>query len=452
MKHGITALLAALCIPALQASNDTQTLLDSQRVFDVMRFTVNGSTVAYRIDNLRSGVLHEQGATFVAPGAVDLTYHLFNPFKITISSSESTVADPVQKALSDFASALTGTSKAIVPASGGAAPPVNTPKGQDCSKITTAVSHVNLGLEKIRKDIPVADDLAAWVDEATALAGIQAAHKQIANKRKLLNDDITEAQNDRKTLDDEVKVAPQCALSFGEAGILNDFPAKLETGKQMVRSLDGLITLLTGFEKRSWRTSESSNDDLVINTTETDPAQMKNVKLTFQPTKYSIDSATNSITSTNDPAIDRTITIRRLRTAVPEYGVAAIFNNLRYPKYSVKDQNGTNVVAREFDKSNVNAAATLNLLCNCFGGSGLYPGIQFGVSKTQDYPGILLGGVLRFEGETHIAVGAGGMITWFKDLSTLNVGGPVESDSALKADLKLRMSRPAFYLGAQYTF
>jgi hypothetical protein len=44
------------------------------------------------------------------------------------------------------------------------------------------------------------------------------------------------------------------------------------------------------------------------------------------------------------------------------------------------------------------------------------------------------------------------MVTWYKDLTSLTVGGPVASDDALKQDLKLRMSKAAFYFGAQYTF
>jgi hypothetical protein len=104
------------------------------------------------------------------------------------------------------------------------------------------------------------------------------------------------------------------------------------------------------------------------------------------------------------------------------------------------------------ENTNVNAAITLNLLCNCVGGGFLYPGFQLGVSKVKDYPGLLAGIVGRFAQPKQLAVSTGVMITWYKDRNTLKVDSEVKSPNDLKADLKLKRSDPAWYLGVQYTF
>lgn len=357
--------------------------------------------------------------------------------------------DPVQKALNDFSGLLSTTTKIIAPAPGGGGTVL--PSGaQPCDN--DSIAGLKRELAKIKDSTPSSDDLDRWIAEANGLLGIQVAHKDIATQRKALNDQITKAKDARTAVDDKLKLTPSCVLTADQSAVLNGYQAKIDAASQVVKSMDGLITLLVGFEKQLWRSSESPSDDLVFATVESNPAQIQTVQLTLQPTKYSMD-ATGVISVAKDPAITRKFAIRRHRRLVPEYGLAGIYNNLRYPKYSVStNEDGSNVVARSFDSGNVTAAATLNLMCNCFGGSGLYPGIQFGISKAKDYPGLLLGGMLRFAGETHIALAAGTIVTWYKDLNQLKVGGPVSSDDALKNDLKLRMSRAAFYLGAQYTF
>jgi hypothetical protein len=156
----------------------------------------------------------------------------------------------------------------------------------------------------------------------------------------------------------------------------------------------------------------------------------------------------NGIPQAKGDPISRDIILREYRRLVPEFGVAAVYNDLRYPKYLSK--NGK-VASNGFDTSNLNAAMTMNLLCNCFGGNFVYPGLQLGVSKAKDYPGLLGGFVFRFSGVKRMALSAGRMVTWYKDLDKLKIDDSA-SDNDIKADLKLRRSKTAFYLAAQFTF
>jgi len=213
----------------------------------------------------------------------------------------------------------------------------------------------------------------------------------------------------------------------------------------LLESLSKLLAALRTYEKQTWR---NGGKDLVFDTVVTSPATIKTPTTTFKAITYSYDKVINAISSKVDVETARTFDVRRLRRLVSEYGVAAVYNDLKYPKYLVKDGK----VGQEFDKSNVNLAATLNFLCGSCIGSGVYPGFQFGISKAKDYPGLLAGGVLRFGGTNRISIASGVMVTWYKDLNTLKVDGAVDSEEKLKNDLKLRHSPGTWYIAVQYTF
>jgi hypothetical protein len=223
----------------------------------------------------------------------------------------------------------------------------------------------------------------------------------------------------------------------------------VDRNNTLIEGLNTVLSVLMGAEQKRWRNGDM---DVVIDTVEPTPAEGKTVKVTLKTLKFSYDQAKNTISRATGTDATRTFDIRRHRNLITEYGIAGVYNDLRYPKYSVKEEEGVRTVAREFDTSNVNLAATLNFLCSTCIGSGVYPGFQFGVSQAKDYPGLLAGGVLRFGGTTRFAIASGVMITWYKDLNKLTVGGPVESEDKLKTDLKLRRSPAAWYLAVQYTF
>jgi len=454
MKKALVVFGFVIAVASALRADDTQALLDAPRVREVLRLTVEGSTVSYHTDEKRSGTLHEQGDTFAAPGSVVLTYHKFNPFKMSVVAEATAFDDSAQKAIADFAKALAEFSKVIIPAPGGAAA---RKIAANCAALNTAVSTLKADIAITEGLAPTARELNAWIDEAEGLAGVQLAVKDIAQARKKLSegDDtgggVVKVENDMRDYTAAKTKGTGCILDAAQESIVAAFAAKIAALEKMQTSLDDITKMLLTYRNKEWR-PERSQTDIVFFTTPNEPGKGQTVKVKFQPMKYAIDPATNGITASKDTEFSRSFAVRLLWTAVPQYGVAGIWNSLRYPKYSVKDTAGTKTVSRDYDKSNVDMAATLNLFCRCWGGSGLYPGIQFGVSKAKDYPGIMLGGALLFTGQTHIAVAAGVMATWYKDLAALSVGGPVESEDALKKDLKLRMSKGAFYLGVQYNF
>jgi hypothetical protein len=325
--------------------------------------------------------------------------------------------------------------------------------------------------------------LSQWVGDATGLAGVvrtrikveQEIVKWKENREKAaklrtdaqeLAAEITTAIGARRQAEQELedliggfanlekaRFATCGTFASDQLDEIRAIPARaqavVDRSNSLIEALNTILAVLTGAEQKRWRNNDM---DVVIDTPEPSPAQGKRVKVTLKAIKFSLDKAKNTITRATGIEATRTFDVRRHRRLVTEYGIAGVYNDLRYPKYSVKEEASVRTVAREFDTSNVNLAATLNFLCSACIGSGVYPGFQLGVSQAKDYPGLLGGGVLRFGGATRLSIASGVMITWYKDLNKLTVGGPVESEDKLKNDLKLRRSPAAWYLAVQYTF
>lgn len=542
MKRAVPILLAMFALSAaVHAADDTEKLLDSTRVGNVLKLRLtkpnasNPSVVSYEIDAQRGGILHD-GDTFAAEGAVDITYEKFNPLTMSYSSEQTAFDDSAQKAINQFLPGLIAMTKAVVPVPlEGTAGSDTAAAGftDDCAaqalRVRDAVranqieAQSKLTEEQKRKvESPTAqadtafrvalalcvrcDELAGrvgalrviirskeatqfkettlnqWIADATGLQGVirtRIALQTEIKKWQKNRDEAAGAKEEAQKLLTELRAAAgtrreterelvaalrgaaalrthlaECEIFAAETvNEASDFAARaqavVDRDNRLMEGLNTILAVLMGAEQQRWRNNDV---DIVIDTAEPSPAQGKRVKVTLKAIQFSYNMANNTISRSTGIDATRTFDVRRQRRLVTEYGIAGVYNDLRYPKYSVKEEEGVRTVAREFETSNVNLAATLNFLCGTCIGSGVYPGFQFGISQAKDYPGLLAGGVLRFGGTTRISVASGVMVTWYNDLNQLTVGGPVESEDKLKNDLKLRRSPAAWYLAVQYTF
>jgi len=412
-------------LPAL-AVDETQKLLEAIPVKGVIQLeiTTDKKEIAYKVDNVTPGTLVD-GDNFAAPHGVELTYKDFNPFKVTVTSTETAAADPVAKAVGEFLDALSEFAKTVVPV---ATPATNrmiaSARGPDCDDVRTAVNH------DAEKPLVDQSNLSDWISQATGKQGIIQVRKDVQAKVDQLKTSLT---NISKIL------SPANCTGLDQAAVVEI--TRLEASeKRLKESLEALIKMLDDYAARPWRNGDM---DLLIRTVNSDPAQQKTIAVTVTTQKTDPDK----FTVTNDAKVDRTLVVRRYRKYVPEVGLAAVYNDLKYPKYSIE---GGKVVKKD-DSSNVDAAMTMNLLCNCVGGGFLYPGAQLGVSKAKDYPGLLAGIVLRFAQPKQFSIAVGRMVTWYKDVQTLKAGDET-TEEKLKADLKRRRSPTAWYLAAQFTF
>ncbi|HSY52146.1 MAG TPA: hypothetical protein VLC46_25320 [Thermoanaerobaculia bacterium] len=535
MKYFLVLTMTALVACGALAGDDAQKLLEARRADDVIQFsfakTGDGTSVTYRVDNRSPGVLHD-GDTFAVSHTIDLSVKDFNPFRMSVTSSETAAADPSQEAVGVFLNAFTGSLKSFVPTlptnTGGgigtqgvlptagtckaatecrskalakelqrlkaneasaaaakkAGKPTPPPQAstldqdlmgcnaiaiscQECASVITTVGKAVEKLNAIKTPAITASDVESWVSDANGLNGIRAVRSKIAGARNTLQTKITAAEDAKKNLEDlrgtqnsgcsEINALTYIQLFTAAA----DLSSYLDAGHHLLQSMDDLIKMLDGYTAKTWRTGDSSNSDLVFRQTESALDQEKPIALTFRINKYEFDKTSNTIKASSDTSIDRKFLVRRYRRFVNEVGVAGIYNSLKYPTYTAqaasaslgvqpRQASGFTVV-RSQSSTNVDAALTLNFLCNYLE-DGVYTGFQVGVSKAKDYPGLLAGLVLRFSQPTRLAVSVGGIVTRYKDLSKLVAGGDVASPDALQADLKYRTSPVALYLGVQYNF
>src|SRR5205085_2561948 len=151
-------LLVLISTPVL-ADDSTADLLSATQVKDVIQFEATKSGVTYRVDDRFGGTLAEGTTpTFSAPHGVDLTYRDFNPFKVTVTSTEASVADPNSKAIGDFLDALLAFSKSVVP--GGRA---------------------QLALRIDGTDQDPEQAFNRWIQEANGRAGIAKVRSEVAS-------------------------------------------------------------------------------------------------------------------------------------------------------------------------------------------------------------------------------------------------------------------------------
>jgi len=412
-------------LPAF-AVDETQKLLEAIPVKGVIQLeiTTDKKDIAYKVDDVSPGTLTD-GDNFAAPHGIELTYKDFNPFKVTVTSTETAAADPVAKAIGEFLDALSEFAKTVISVSTPANRAMIAKVGSlDCDEVRTAV---NRDAEK-----PLVDqsDLSNWINQATGKQGIIQVRKDVQAKVDQLKTSLTNIS----------KILPPAACPGLDQAATADVTRLEASEKRLKESLEALVKMLDDYIGRPWRNGDM---DLLIRTVNSDPAQQKTIAVTVTTQKADLDK----FTVTNDAKVDRTLVVRRYRKYVPEVGLAAVYNDLKYPKYSIE---GGKVVKKD-DSSNVDAAMTMNLLCNCVGGGFLYPGAQLGVSKAKDYPGLLAGIVLRFAQPKQFSIAVGRMVTWYKDVQTLKVGDET-TEEKLKADLKRRRSPTAWYLAAQFTF
>ena len=461
----------------LFGADATKQLLDAPRVDDYLQLTSTKNKkgeleVSYRIDG-STGHFEPltDGDTFASPRSAEIGYFEFNPFKRSISAKETSADDPNAKAIADFFTALQGFAKTVAPSETGGGPNVTAPlrtqkTPQACAEFVSALENLQIELDKLREAPVTKKDFDDWVDKATGLPGIEDVRKRIDTKRGAVATLITEAEdakNKAAALQKNASAA-SCAnvgvhaLLFSTAADVNSL---IRAYAEVRAALEGLVKMLDSYiapkAPMRWRDGGpgKTNSDLVVTKVVTSPDLTKTVAVTIKHLNpaFDPDAGVNAITFATDVETTPSVVFRRYRRWVPEVGVAAVYNDLRYPKYTTKEVDGKLLVKPDGNESsNVNAAITLNLLCECGTGGFLYPGFQLGVSKVKDYPGLLAGIVGRFAQPKQLAIGTGVMVTWYKGLDTLGVDSEVKSPNDLKADLKLKRSAPAWYLAVQYTF
>jgi hypothetical protein len=330
----------------------------------------------------------------------------------------------------------------------------------NCRKVADAISSATAAIRTSRDTIKdMAAALRTWQSAAMGRSGVSTQLASVQTSAGTILKAIVEAEAAKKALDDLSLSTDQDVCDplkrseiLGLYNIAANIGNVVSADKQLLQSLNQLADTLSTYKTGQWVAGTSADSDYVFVPVTVSSDTLQTVAMTFTPKTYATSGDSQMITVKDGTMLTANLIVRAGRPFVPELGLAAIYNEIEYPKYTAdKQADGTFVVGRTIDKSNVDAAMTLNFFCNCLPNTSVYPGFQIGVSKTKDYPGVLLGGVLRFSQMKRIAISAGGMVTWYKELSTLHKGDEVPGQEAIDKDLK-RKAATGFYFGVQFTF
>jgi hypothetical protein len=478
-------IVVIMFVSCVALADDTQLLLDATRVDHNILLALDGKVVRFTTDDGRRSGTIDTARTFAGTDGFDVLFQNYNPLQLSVTATEKKEAEPNTKSAEDFLGLLTDTLK-IIPGLGGApgGTGVSAVTIQTCADARQVAQQAATQLAKLADVTLDQKQRDTWVKGANGRTGVQNVRDSIKTFVGDLNAKITNAKNAQQALRDlgalrgklesarttlADQIAKADATPAGQKAkatattklkqteeLLACWPDTITTlaaANSIIDShqklADALTALVLALDALDNDAKWAGNNFIVLRT-ETQPEIQDTITVKITP--LTLDE-NGSITSKTEGLITRDIILREYRRFVPEFGVAGIYSDLRYPKYNVKDDAGKKVVAANgFDTANVNAAATMNLFCNCLGGHTLYPGFQLGISKAKDYPGLMAGIALRFAGVKRISIATGRMVTWYKDLNKLQVGSEVGSENDINADLKLRRAKTAWYLGAQLTF
>lgn len=487
-KHMVLLLTFAIAVPSY-ATDTTFELLKAPWVRDrlVFQITADGKLQARR-DGDNSAIDIDDGDAFVLSEQRDLTFANFNPFLITIQTSETTEKDPNFESIATLLDAIQKMAEGGLAAASDAsdadsrkdqndklraalreldalsAPSVPLAAGsEDCS----TYDRLRLRLRELHTAMITpfldADEVNGWKNDATSAAKIKDVQKKIDAVVKDLKTNVELLAKIDKEIGE--KFVPRDATAFRDESVCSEIhastfaivydvsrhlSASVEAKRKLATDLAALSKSLEPYaDATRWRNDHP--DEYIFFKPKPDMANVKILAMTFKPRDITVEAGP-SLKITEGKSVSRTIRIRQYAMFVPEMSTAVITTDLKYPKYGTKDESGKTIVADAGeDDFPASGAVALNFVCRCWKPTFVYPAVQFGVTNAKEYPGFLLGAGLRFTAPRALSVVGGIIYTWHKELVGLKVGDEVKGTADIESHLQ-RRGKQAGYVGIQYNF
>lgn len=246
-------------------------------------------------------------------------------------------------------------------------------------------------------------------------------------------------------------------LAIYQAASLYDPNPRIQQITRLAAAVKALSDTLTNQFGTADKWSGENLTDYVVST-EIAPtfALMQNVTMKVVTLSFKVDAETGVFSTEQQAAGSATFNVRRFSALATEIGVGPVFGWIKQPTYGTStNAAGQTIVAKKQDQTlSINGAVIVNFVCRCETGL-LVPMVQIGAVASKDLPGVLVGGGFRLFGlgKGDIALGAGVMGAWYRDLQKLKVGDVVSGTNDITSDLGF-ISRPKFggYLTIQYKF
>jgi hypothetical protein len=238
--------------------------------------------------------------------------------------------------------------------------------------------------------------------------------------------------------------------SLAAASLSNPaYRERIDKIKQLATSLDQLADSLEKFTV----SADWVGSNYVFYRSRPSASERKTITIKATPLNFRFDGLALTREILEAKAASTTFVLRQHQSVVPELGAGFVLASIRAPKYGTgTDAGGKTIVVRKDDKPVSYAGALLlNWVWAKPAQSSIHPLFQTGVSISPDGPGVLAGLGFRIGRPKRVALAAGGILMWVKDLDTLAVGGPVTGTAELDDDLEYK-HHVRLYFTIQYQF
>lgn len=461
--RSLVVFLSMVLSTAAPGRAQTRELLDAPVARDRIRVQWDPSQkrIVWAIDSDTQFRELPADALFLTRRSVFVTYPKLNPLEIQATASSVAADDPSAAILSRLLDSLAGVAGLVKVNAAAAA-----------LKRTSTCDPVNSLFDDLYGDTTapaeLRKDYASWVKAiddglATHASGAQAVHDAVVL--------MTSDPGLIKRLDRILSTAPATLATIEEAAaspqpIHGCDPAILKVllftnpraRIQQVQALhDSVVELADLLRTRYAVPAKWNGLDYQISEEITPTAdKMRSVTVKVADVSAKVDGLSSALAVTRKDVGAAAFTVRKYSSFAPEIGVGAVFGLVDRPKYGTAlNDAGQTIVAKVPDDSiSIQPSVLVNFVCRCAAGP-LAPMFQIGASTSKELPGVLAGGGVRLfgAGTGDVALGAGAMFAWVKDLQKLSVNDVVSGTKDIAADLGYAARpRAAWYFVLQYKF
>jgi hypothetical protein len=227
------------------------------------------------------------------------------------------------------------------------------------------------------------------------------------------------------------------------------------SAREGLKNLDQLIDAVTGIGSvlDIYATKNRWNGNYYL-LHEVSPSFASITTVTVKATRIKYSATPEGLAvQIDDSSASTALVFRGHSSLIPELAAGMVISRIVAPEYgTTTNAAGQLVVSAPVNKAtDYSPALMLNAVCRCRLHSFAYPMLQLGVAADAAAPALLFGGGFRFTRSKKLALSAGVIIAWFKELKTLHPGSPVKGTADIRDDLAFKNVNKG-YIALLYKF
>ena len=470
-------MLAAFLLAATSSARaQTRELLSAPRVQS--RIRVQWDPVLLRIvasvdEESRFQSLAASQQILAEGATITITYPRLNPLRVTATLTRS--GEPADReALTARLRALLALAAVSVPTlDGGNQRPSTGPAESpaECEALTIARADVEVlrfNLSGVRGSVTVPALVESWrqaidegfINKQDGASAVKAAAALMEKAVARLDAQMRESDRVLSRIDREpVKVGTSACE--GQARALSD-AVQLSNPRARLAQLAAVRAAIAAVQEALSRnyivpgTAAWQGSEFLL-AADVQPARESSTDVTIHinDLQFDVDQSSGALTALDERSGSQALVIHRFSRFAREFAVATVISTVTRPGYGTTTNGAGVTVIGRLRRPRVSAEAAMlaSFVCQCRTGPLVAPMLQVGISTSKDAPALLAGGGIRLFGlpKGDVALGAGAMIAWVKDLRTLHVGQPIGGTSDIDADLHF-VRKQGGYFAVQYKF